>query len=182
MNEVKQIDLKDLKPAPWRTTYVVSPDLAVLARSIVKYGILSPIIVREQDLTIIDGHERYLLALNNQQIKETVGTIVPVTFIECSEKDAMILHVQINRGRGSVVAKKLSSLIRALLISESVSEEDLCTALNMTLDELDVLVDGTIIKHRAIGNHIYSRAWVPIESSTKITNDLLIETPPNGDR
>lgn len=182
MNEVKQIDLKDLKPAPWKATYIVSPDLAVLARSIVQYGILSPIIVREQDLTIIDGHERYLLALNNLQIRETVGTIVPVIFVKCSEKDAMILHVQINRGRGSVVAKKLSSLIRALLISESVSEEDLCTALNMTLDELDVLVDGTIIKHRSIANHIYSRAWVPIESPTKITNDLLIETPPNGDR
>ena len=182
MNEIKLVNPSDLKPASWRSTYIVSPDLAVLARSIVQHGILCPIVVREQDLTIIDGHERYLLALNNPQVREVVGSTVPVIFVNCSEKDAMILHVQMNRGRGSVVAKKLSSLIRTLFVSGSVTEQEVCIALNMTLDELDLLVDGTIIKHRAIKNHIYSRAWVPVESATKITNEPLIEAPPNGDR
>lgn len=182
MNEVRQIDPKDLKPAPWKATYLLSPDLAVLARSIHAYGVLSPIVVREQDLTIIDGHERHLLALNNQQIKEAIGATVPVISVKCSEKDAMILHIQLNRGRGLVVAKKLSSLIRTLFISESVTEQELCTALNMTLDELEVLTDGTIIKHRDIKNHIYSRAWVPVESSVKLVDEPQIETPLNGDR
>lgn len=182
MNEVKQINPTDLKPASWRSTYIVSPDLAVLARSIVQHGILSPIIAREQDSTIIDGHERYLLSLNNPQIKEVTGLTVPVVFVNCSEKDAMLLHIQMNRGRGSVVAKKLSSLIRTLFTSESATEQEVCIALNMTLDELDLLVDGTIIKHRAIKNHIYSKAWVPVESSTKIVNAPTIEAPPNGDR
>jgi len=182
MNEVKQVSPNDLKPASWQSTYIVSPDLTVLARSIVKHGILSPIIAREKDSTIIDGHERCLLALNNPQIKETIGTTVPVVFVDCSEKDAMILHIQMNRGRGSVVAKKLSSLIRTLSVSQSVTEQEVCEALNMTLDEFDLLLDGTIIKHRAIKNHIYSRAWVPVESSTKISNEPLIEAPPNSDR
>ena len=182
MNEIRQVSPNDLKPASWQSTYIVSPDLAVLARSIAEYGILCPIIVREQDSTIIDGHERHLLALNNPQIKETIGSTIPAVFVNCSEKDAMILHVQMNRGRGSVVAKKLSSLMRALLLSESVTEQEVCVALNMTLDEFDLLLDGTIIKHRKIKNHIYSRAWVPVESSTKITNEPLIEAPPNGDR
>ena len=182
MSEIKQIDPTDLKPAPWQSTYIVSPDLTVLARSIVKNGILCPIIAREQDLTIIDGHERYLLALNNSEVKKIINSTVPVTLVNCSEKDAMILHIQMNRGRGSVVAKKLSTLIKTLFASQSVDEQEICLALNMTLDELDLLIDGTIIKHRAIKKHIYSRAWVPVESSTKITNEPLIEAPPNGDR
>lgn len=182
MIEVRQVNPSNLKPAFWQSTYIVSPDLAVLARSIVQHGILCPIVVREQDLTIIDGHERRLLALDNPQIKEVIGSTVPVTFVNCSEKDAMILHIQMNRGRGSVVAKKLSTLVRTLFASESVTEQELCIALNMTLDELDLLVDGTIIKHRAIKNHIYSRAWVPVESSTKIASAPTIEVPPNGDR
>ena len=182
MNEIKQIDPKNLKPASWKTTYLLSPDLAVLARSINAYGFLSPIIARKEDSTIIDGHERYLLALNNQHIKKSIGATIPVIFVDCSEKDAMILHVQINRGRGLVVAKKLSSLIRALLISESATEQELCTAFNMTLDEVEMLTDGTIIKHRGIKNHIYSRAWVPVESSVKLVGEPQIEIPPNSDR
>jgi len=182
MYEITQVEPKSLRHAPWRTTYTVSPDLAVLARSLATFGVLSPVLVRKKDMTIIDGHERCSLVARNEDVRKSVGATVPAAIIDCSERDAMILHVQMNRGRGSVVAKKLSSLVRLLTISSSVTEEEICLALNMTFDELDLLVDGTIIKHRAIKDHIYSRAWVPVESSAKVTNEPVIEEPPNDDR
>ena len=136
MSDMKYVKPSELNPAPWRATYMLSPDLAVLARSI----------------------------------------------IDCTEQEAMILHIQMNRGRGSVVTKRLSALVRTLYVSGAATEKDLCSAFNMTLDEFEVLLDGTIVKHRAIKDHIYSRAWVPIESDVKLADEPLIEVPPNGDR
>jgi len=181
MAETTQMNPGDLALAPWRTTYTLSPDLAVLARSMCRHGILSPIVARRQGLTIIDGHERCLLSMNNQQVRDAVGATVPVSLVDCTEAEAIILHVQMNRGRGSVVSKKLSSAIRRLTSSGSANENELMLALNLSADEFDLLVDGTIIKHRAIKDHLYSRAWVPIESSAKV-DEPAIETPPNDDR
>jgi len=182
MSDFIHVKPSELKPATWRATYMLSPDLAVLARSVHKHGILSPIIVRKDGMTIIDGHERCSLALKNQQVRESIGETVPVSIIDCTEQEAMILHIQMNRGRGLVVTKRLSALIRKLHISGAATEQDLCIAFNMTLDEFEVLLDGTIVKHRAIKDHIYSRAWVPIESDVKLADQPLIEAPPNGDR
>lgn len=181
MAEVTLIEPSKLSPAPWRTTYTLAPDLAVLARSICTHGILTPLVVRADGLVVIDGHERLALATASQQVRESVGPTIPVTIINCTEQDAMILHVQMNRGRSSVVAKKLSALIRKLYVSGSMTEAELRNSLNMTKDEADLLLDGTIIKHRAIKEHLYSRAWVPIESSTKI-EEPAIEGTPNDDR
>lgn len=181
MNDVILVDASRLVPAPWRTTYTLAPDLAVLARSICSHGILSPLVVRADGLMVIDGHERLALSLGNHQVKEAVGSKIPAVVINCTEQDAMILHVQMNRGRGSVVSKKLSSLVRKLYISGSMSENTLRNSLNMTKDEVELLLDGTIIKHRGIKEHLYSRAWVPIESATKVDNPI-IEAPPNDDR
>lgn len=181
MIEIVNVDPQSLSFAPWRVTYTLSPDLSVLARSMYSHGILSPILVREQGKMIIDGHERCSLVMSNQAVKEAIGGIVPIHVIQCTEAEAMILHIQMNRGRGSVVSKKLSSLVRRLLISGAASEDKLRHSLNMTLDEFDLLVDGTIIKHRGVKDHLYSRAWVPIESSVK-ADEPHIETPPNDDR
>ena len=71
--------------------------------------------------------------------------------------------------------------MRKLLLSGAAGENELMVALNLTADEFDLLVDGTIIKHRAIKDHLYSRAWVPIESATKV-EEPAIEAPPNDDR
>lgn len=182
MGDVKYVKPSELNPALWRATYMLSPDLAVLARSVHKHGMLSPIVVRKDGMTIIDGHERCSLALKNQQVRESIGETVPVSIIDCTEQEAMILHIQMNRGRGSVVTKRLSALVRTLYVSGAATEQDLCLAFNMTLDEFEVLLDGTIVKHRAIKDHIYSRAWVPIESDVKLADEPLIEAPPNGDR
>lgn len=180
MTDVVAINPQSLNPAPWRATYLLAPDLAVLARSMCAHGMLSPIVVRHESKTIIDGHERWLLATSNSQVIEAIGPTVPAIVINCTEQEAMILHIQMNRGRGSVVAKKLSSLVRSLLLSDSIPENELCLALSMSVDELEVLLDGSIIKHRAIKNHIYSKAWVPIESPTKV-EEIKIEVPPNSD-
>jgi hypothetical protein len=53
----------------------------------------------------------------------------------------------------------------------------------MKSDELQLLIDGSLLKQRKISQHTYSRAWVPVEADAKITEiQMSIEKPPNADR
>ena len=54
----------------------------------------------------------------------------------------------------------------------------------MKFHELELMLDGTLIIHRDIKNHTYSRAWVPVEapSGTVEEGRISIERPPNADR
>ena len=50
----------------------------------------------------------------------------------------------------------------------------------MSSDEFDVLFDGSLIKKRKVKEHIYNKAWVPIESTS--SEDFHIERPPTPDQ
>jgi hypothetical protein len=53
----------------------------------------------------------------------------------------------------------------------------------MKTDELEVMLEASIIKTRKISEHTYSRAWVPIEAPAgTVDNSPLVERPPNSDR
>ena len=89
----------------------------------------------------------------------------------------MMLHIQLNRARGEVVPHRLSKTIR--LLNVATDERTIMDAFNMKTDELDVLLDGSLIKKRKVSEHSYSKAWVPIESNA--TEDFSIERPPTPD-
>lgn len=168
----------------WHATYILRPDMVALAASIGTYGILSPLVVRKDTNQIIDGSQRLKIILGNKHIlKETDGK-VPVNYVDCDEIDAMILHIQLNRGRGSMVAKRTSSIVKKLKRSKRLTEADFDRLFCMKMDELELMLDGTIIKHRDIANYNYSRAWVPVEApaNTIEAAGISIERPPNQDR
>ena len=163
------IKTSKLKPAKWTSSsYVVKPDYIRLSGSIVRHGMLSPIIAQKNG-TIIDGYHRWTIA-NEQGIKT-----VPVTVVDVDNVDAMLLHVELNRSRGVVVAKYLSRMIKRILASGKYEYTELRSKLEMTTEEFDVLADGSLIKMRKIKQHSYSPAWVPIESASG--DDIRIERP-----
>ena len=172
-----------LYAAPWRCTYVLKPDRKVLVESLRIYGWTSPIIANSTDTTIIDGHERWRIAGDEDDISKRDGGLVPVLWVDCDEIEAMLMHVRLNRGRGQIQAKPLSDLLRRILRSGAYDTQQLKSALNMTKDEAELLFDGGLIKTRKIAEHKYSRAWVPVEAPAgSITPAVSIERPPNADR
>jgi ParB-like chromosome segregation protein Spo0J len=181
------VSVNDLKKPSWHSNYILRPDLVVLSASICKYGILSPLVVDSENL-IIDGVQRWMLAKDNKYVREVVGDMIPVVRVECDSIDARILHVSINRGRGSVVAKNLSNIVKDIVSSGAYEQEELAEMLCMKYDELDIMLDGTVLKAKNISEHRYSRAWVPIEASTEsvnagpVSSAMGIERPPNADR
>jgi len=162
-------ETSSLTPAKWMSTcYIVSPDYSKLQGSIRKFGILSPIVIQPNG-TIIDGYHRGKLANENKILK------VPVVVVDVDDIEAMLLHVDMNRYRGIVVAKYLSRIVQRIMQSGRYDDEALRLKMGLSTDEFDVLADGTLVKMRKIKQHSYSPAWVPIESTTG--DDITVERP-----
>ena len=169
MATIETESLKNLRSANWQTVcYVVQPDKNQLKESIRTYGILSPIVVNKNNV-VIDGYARI-------DIAASLGIVnVPVVRVDVDEVEEMLLHINLNRYRGIVVAKFMSQIIKRILSSRKYTYEDLRKKMRLTSEEFDVLSSGSLIKMRKIKQHTYSPAWVPIESKTG--DDIQIERP-----
>jgi len=167
-----------LNPSTWHTVnHVLSPDYRLLRDSLERFGWLTPIIGRHEDKTIIDGFHRHVLASNDPK---GIGREIPVSWVSCDSIDAMILHVILNRARGNVLNKDFSKLIKNVRRSKKYEDDELRLMFRASQDEWEVLKDGTLLKHRNIKKHEYSKSWVPIEARGA-EEPITIERPPNKD-
>jgi hypothetical protein len=183
LENIEWVDHKSLKPAKWRATYLLTPDLEVLSRCMEEYGWVQPIVVQSAKNTIIDGHYRWEVAGSSKTISKRYKGKVPVVYHECGDIEAMLMHLRLNRSKGSLFAKRMSRIVRDLIMSGRFSEAEIKKALVMRNDEMDLMIDGSLIKMRKISEHKYSQAWVPVEASASITEQSgIIERPPNPDR
>lgn len=181
--QTKTLKIENLKPAPWRCNHVQSPEMKVLAESIIQHGWIYPIIVSSSTMEIIDGFHRWVCAQNNQEIIERDAGRIPCVLVDVSGIDAMLMHIQLNRPKGSLVAKKLSNLLRTIVYSRKYKEAEIQKKLMMTAQEFYLLLDGTLLKGKKLSEHVYSRAWVPIEAPAGSSpQSVEIEKPPNADR
>jgi len=171
---IEYVQPENLKPAPWRTTHILRPDLKVLTASL-KAGWLAPIVAHE-DGYIIDGYARWLIAQDEPSILP-----IPVVWLCGPEINAMLKHVQLNRGRGQIVAKDLSRLIKRVVRSKKYSTDELRMILNMTVDEFQVLAEGDLLKRKKMKEHKYSQAWVPVETKGEVER-IQIERPKTPDK
>lgn len=176
------VDAQALKTAPWRTTYIIKTDLEVLVRSMEDYGWLQPLVVQASTGVIIDGNYRWEIASNIPKLMKATNSQVPAIMVDCDDIDAMIIHGRLNRGRGNVLAKRLSRIIQQVLRSKKFGEPDIKRMFAMHNDEMDMMVEGTLLKDRKISEHKYSNAWVPIEAPASTKDQAIaIERPPNAD-
>ena len=182
-HEIENVKAESLRVPDWRATHILRPDLLVLSASLYDYGFIQPIHVSSRTGEIIDGSERFLLATNVKQISELVGNLIPVVKHDVDQLEAMAMHIRLNRGRGSLVAKPMSAIIKKLIRSKAFRQEDLERILCMKQNEYSLMMDGTILKSRNIKEYTYSRAWVPVEAPPgTLDSGPVIESPPNSDR
>jgi ParB-like chromosome segregation protein Spo0J len=180
--DIDTVPVNALSAAPWRANWIVKADQRLLAQSMIQNGWISPLLVRKSDQTLIDGHHRWLLLLENKKVLHALGKQVPVVWIDCDEIDAMLIHVQMNLGRGRILADRLSAIIKLIYRSGKYSEHQIQDALKLNDDEYDAMLESSIFKKRKVAEHQYSPAWVPVEvSSDAKDNAITIERPPNPD-
>ena len=180
--KIGDIARNGLRPADWRTNVMLKPDFDLLKSSMMDFGWIYPIVVKSDDMTIIDGFHRWVVSSDSSFTKK-YGNTVPCRVVECDTIDAMLMHIRLNRAKGSIFAKPFSSLLKSIVLSNKYTEEELGHILKMSDDELDLMLSGGLLKHRKIQEHSYSRAWVPVEAPTSDKIDkIIIERPPNEDR
>lgn len=183
MIEIKYVDPEKLKVPSWKSTYTLRPELVIIACSLIEFGFIQPIHVRLSTGEIIDGSERYLLATGIKEIFNKHGKNIPVIYHDLDLIDSMMLHVRLNRGHSIVVAEKLSKIVKQIINSRKYAVSEIKSYLSMGNEELSILSDGRLIKHRNIKEHNYAKAWVPIEApSAKVDSEMQFESPPNKDR
>lgn len=183
MISIDYVDPSSLVVPSWRATYVLRPELLVIAASMSQHGFIQPLHVRKKTGEIIDGSERFLLATNIDEILDMAGGLIPVIFHDVDQAEAMMMHLQLNRGRSVMTAAKVSTIIRSLKRSGKYTNRDFDLMLCMRSEELSLMLDGSLLKVRKIPEHNYARAWVPIEAPSKVSDDIfVIERPPNPDR
>jgi hypothetical protein len=183
MMKTQTYSLTDLTPPGWRSTYMMRPEIAMLAQSLNQYGWISPLIVKSDTLEIIDGYHRWLVVKTDKGMAKKLGRDIPCVTVKCDQAQAMMMHLQLNRGRGLVLGEGTSFIIRELLKSKRYGKAAIMHSLSMSSDEFDLMVDATLIKHLKIPTHTYSKAWVPVEAPASIGDvAATIERPPNADR
>lgn len=180
---IKYVNPGSLRVPEWKATHILRPDLLVLSASLSEFGFIEPIHVRKANGEIIDGSERFLLATSVKQIQNHIKDGIPVIQHNVDSLEAMMMHLRLNRGRGSIVAKNMSNIIKKLRLSGKYKVADMQNILCMKVDEMNLMLDGSLIKSRNIQEHKYSRAWVPVEAPPgTIDSGPIIERPPNEDR
>lgn len=181
--QIEYKEVGELVSPSWRATHTIRPNLLVISSSLQKYGFIQPIHLMSDGKTIIDGSERMRLTSSVKKILSKTNGIIPVIIHEVDELEAMMMHLQLNRGNGNSVIKRMSSIVRKLHMSGRYSEKDFDSLLCMKRAELELMIDGSIFKTRKIAEHNYSRAWVPVEAPPgTIDSGFSIERPPNPDR
>ncbi len=161
---------------------MLKPDLRLLADSVRDYGIVSPIVVQKKTMHIIDGFHRFLVCSQDKSIQRSLGGVAPVVFFDVDNIDAMVMHIRLNRAHGQLVAKHMSSVVRDIASSKKYSLKELEELFNMNMLELDLMLDGSLLKTRKVKEHTYSNAWVPIEAPAGTVESVVLERPPNEDR
>jgi len=97
-----------LRPAPYNPRIMSREEMSNLQRSISRWGIVEPIVVRRKDRTVIGGHQRLEAA------KALGMTKVPVVYVDISEQEAKALNVALNKIQGEWDLPKLGELLDEL--------------------------------------------------------------------
>lgn len=181
--EIVQVAYNVLKIPLWGATSILRPEKMLLRVSMIEYGWLQPIVVKLSDNTIIDGYQRYLLSIDDEKFSKKYGKTIPVIFKDVDEIGAIIMHIRLNRARGSVNAYALSRAVKRLIASGRYDGNDLSNLFLMRDDEIDLLLSDGLLKKKNWQKYEYSRAWVPIEvAKPNIIEPVIFERPPNEDR
>jgi DNA modification methylase len=102
----KRID--EMDAAPYNPRHMDEDELEKLRASIRRFGFVDPVIWNEATGHIVGGHQR-AVAARLEGLEE-----VPVSIVDLSIEEEMLLNVALNQIKGEFVEDKLSELLREL--------------------------------------------------------------------
>lgn len=162
ISRIEWRDADALNANSWNPNVVFRPELKLLERSILLTGWVQPCLILS-DGTIIDGFHRVMLSRESKALRERYSGLVPCAVLDVPREKAMILTIRMNRAKGSHVAVKMSEIVRELIDVHHCDPQEVAIEIGATRDEIDLLYQEGVFKHKNIADHVYSPAWYPIE-------------------
>ncbi len=103
--EVIYVPVDELHPADWNPRFMPEGQREALRNSLSEFGAVEPAVVRPSDKLIIGGHQRVEAAVS-------LGwKDYPCVFHECTDEEAKLLNIALNRISGAWEMDKLSDLL-----------------------------------------------------------------------
>ncbi|WLR50045.1 DNA methyltransferase [Bacillus tianshenii] len=130
---IENVTLKKLQNTTWNPNTMEKDIYHSLVESIRRYGVLQPILVRN-DMTIIKGEKRWRAA------KEAGLKEITCVIVETTDEEAKLLNISLSHLRGQTNEEMLSALLEELTAHFSLDEISVQTGYQK--DELDQLLNG----------------------------------------
>jgi len=130
---IKQVDINSLNPAPYNPRVDLQPtdpEYIKLKNSIVEFGYVEPLVVNQNNMVIIGGHQRYKV------LKDLGINPVDVVLVDLDEIHEKSLNIALNKISGDWDADKLEDLLREINLDDSI--DDLLTGFD--LEEIDTIL------------------------------------------
>lgn len=167
LGRVEWVEAETLTANRWNPNHVARPELRLLEHSIMTTGWMQPILVAREDRTIIDGFHRWLICRESKALNERYGGKLPVVFLDLDRREAMLLTVRINRAKGQHAATEMSTLIHSLHHDYGLTQEEIMAGIGASKKEVELLLMDGVFKARKIAEHVYSKAWYPVEAEVR---------------
>ena len=160
ISEVCWVDPAILHANGYNPNRVFSPELALLATSIIEDGWTQPIVARSNG-EIVDGFHRWTLGSKHTGVRAVSGGLVPVVRLNDSRNraDQMLSTVRHNRARGQHGILAMGDIVRDLL-AEGLDAAAIQSRMGMDREEYDRIA-STVRSPELIGKDSFGRSWVP---------------------
>ena len=132
---IETIPLYKLHPAAWNPRQISDKEKVALKRSLDTFGCVEPIVIRESDMTIVGGHQRYWAAL------DLGWTEIACVKVELTDTEAKLLNVALNKIHGEWEMVNLTKLINELRLEDA--DISLTGFDDISLAKLGIVESGT---------------------------------------
>ncbi len=174
---VRAVPIEKIVPNTYNPNSVAPPELRLLYDSIREDGYTMPIVcyyVKEKDIyVIVDGFHRYRVMLENRDIYEREGGMLPVSVIDKPLDHRMASTIRHNRARGSHNIDLMSNIVKEL---HELGRSDAWISKHLGMEKDEILRLKQITGLTALFKDMrFSSSWVPAEDAFDSDPDGLDE-------
>ena len=173
------VPIEKITPNTYNPNTVAPPEMKLLYESIRADGYTMPVVCyydRDEDqYIIVDGFHRYRVMLENPDIYEREGGMLPVSVIDKPLDHRMASTIRHNRARGTHNVDLMSNIIREL---HEIGRSDAWISKNLGMSKDEILRLKQITGLAALFRDVqFGRAWRPMEDHDPKTDPEEQRTP-----
>ncbi len=159
------VPIEKIKPNTYNPNAVAPPEMKLLYDSIKADGYTMPIVCyydrTDDSYIIVDGFHRYRVMLENQDIYDREGGMLPVSVIDKPLDQRMASTIRHNRARGSHDVDLMSNIVKEL---HEFGRSDAWISKHLGMDRDEILRLKQITGLAALFKDInFGQAWKPVE-------------------